>query len=91
MTQLWNGKMASDQRPMPLSELVLDRQHAGGLVDTSEDMESVISPEFQFIFDSRQGSSLYNWQKDPQEEDNLLLEPRYESVSRALAANLKRN
>lgn len=91
LAPLWSAQVSSNQWPMPLSELVLDRLHTGGLGDPWEDTESIISPQFQFILDSRQGPSLYNWQMDSEEKDNLFLAPRYESVSRALGAKLKNN
>jgi len=53
--------------------------------------ESIVSPEFQLISDAREGPSLYHWQEDPQESENLFLVPAYEAVSKELAAELKKN
>jgi arylsulfatase A-like enzyme len=87
----WNGQTPPDQWPMPLSELVRERQLSGKSSDGPAEIESIVSPEFQLILDPREGPSLYNWQIDPQERDNLFFLPRYETVGIELATEMKRN
>jgi hypothetical protein len=72
---------------MPVSEL--DKPNSGKPSAGQGEIESIISSEFQLILDSRGGPSLYNWQEDCQERENLFLAPRYEAVGRELATELK--
>jgi arylsulfatase A-like enzyme len=91
LSALWSGETPPDQWPMPVSELARDRQHFGKQSDGQGETESIISTEFQFILDPREGPSLYNWQEDTQERENLFHDPRYEAVGRELATELKKN
>ena len=93
LAALWNGQTPPEQWPMPLSELVplrqpqpFDRSSYG-----REEIESIVSPELQLILDPREGPSLYNWQEDPQEIENLFHIPRYEVVGRELTTELRRS
>lgn len=91
LSSLWNGQTPPDQWPMPVSELVRDKQHFGQLPDDQGETESIISSKFQFIFDLSGGSSLYNWQEDPQERENLFLSAGYKAIATELAIELKGN
>lgn len=91
LVQLWNGHETPDQWPMPVSELARDRQYSGSPADVHAEIESIVTPEFQLILDDHEGPSLYNWQADPQERDNLFNSPHYEAIGIELAAELKRN
>jgi arylsulfatase A-like enzyme len=89
LAALWNGQKTLDQWPMPVSELVRERQFFGRSSNTHADIASIVSSELQLILDSREGPMLFNWQSDPQERDNLFLSPRYGEVAGELAAELK--
>ncbi len=89
LAALWNGQKTVDQWPMPVSELVRERQFFGRSSNIHADIASIVSSELQLILDSREGPMLYNWQTDPQERDNLFLSPRYVAVAGELAAELK--
>lgn len=80
---LWKTEKQPDQWPMPLSEL---RKLPSG----QDQIKSIISSEFQLILDVRDGRSLYDWGKDPQETENLIVVPDYEAVAKGLEADLKR-
>ena len=86
---LWNGQAPPDQWPMPISELVRPRRQLGNPSGGHREIESIVSSEFQLILDDHEGPSLYNWQADPQERDNLFFSPRYEAVGTKLAAELR--
>jgi arylsulfatase A-like enzyme len=90
LAELWNGQVSPDQWPMPISELIRERQHFGKDPDGREEMESIISPEFQLILDPRESPALYNWQEDPQEGENLVFTQRYEPVGSGLAVKLEK-
>jgi arylsulfatase A-like enzyme len=89
LAALWNRQTPPDEWPMPVSELIRQTWRAGKASEDQGEVESIISSEFQFIFDSRDGPSLYNWQEDPQERENLFLAPRYDTISRWLSTELK--
>lgn len=91
LVPLWNGQAPPDQWPMPISELVRQRRQLGNPSDGHAEIESIVSSEFQLILDDHEGPSLYNWQADPQERDNLFFSPPYEAVGAKLAAELKGN
>ena len=90
LAALWNGQTPPEQWPMPISELVLDRQLFGRNSDGKGEIESIVSPELQLILDPHEGPSLYNWQLDSQERENLFHAPGYEAVGTELASKLKR-
>ena len=90
LAALWSRQTRPDQWPMPLSELVRNEQFFGRSSNGHGEVESIVSPKLQLILDPHEGPSLYNWQLDPQERENLFLAPGYEAAGAELASKLKR-
>lgn len=85
----WGSKTPS-QWPPPVSELLCERNNYSRSFDRRDEIESIVSPEFQFIIDRRNGPLLYDWRTDPQELNNLSNSPSYEPIFTELSAELKR-
>jgi arylsulfatase A-like enzyme len=75
--------------PMPISQLLRDRTARSRSFDRRDEIESVISPEFHLIEDPRNGPSLYDWRKDPEESSDLSHLPDYQVVLESLLAQIR--
>lgn len=91
LAALWKEQNAKVQWPLPISELVQQRQLLFKSSRGRDEIESIVSPELQLILNSPEGPALYDWRADPQERDNLFLSPPYDAVRKELAAELKSN
>jgi arylsulfatase A-like enzyme len=79
LAALWNTQ-TPDQWPMPFSELVPPNYDLDKPSHHQAEIESIVSSEFQLILDPNEGSSLYNWQQDPQEKRKPLSFPALRSA-----------
>lgn len=78
------------QWPLPISELLRNRQNYDRSFDRRDEIKSIVSSEFQLIIDPQQGASLYRWRIDPQEVNNLCDSSAYGPVLTDLRAELER-
>jgi arylsulfatase A-like enzyme len=87
---LWNRHNDSSSGwPLPLSELAEMEGFPAQFPDRYGPLETVVSPDAQYIIDPRAGPLLYDWRTDPQEVHNLIHDPRYQALAAELRDALK--
>lgn len=84
---LWNGKADPGAWPAPISELA-EMHFDPDFPDYYGPLEAIISPTMEFIIDPRKGPLLYNWKTDPEENTDLMRDPRYKDLVPELALEL---
>jgi len=87
---LWSTSAAHLDYPFPLAELTQTRIQ--GLQDAPSyygAMQSLVSPEWQYIRNEKLGTELFDWNKDPQELKNLAKAPETQTVMSEFAARLQ--
>ncbi len=90
LVPLWSTSAAHLDYPFPLAELTQTRIQ--GLQDAPSyygAMQSLVSPEWQYIRNEKLGTELFDWNKDPQELKNLAKAPETQTVMSEFAARLQ--
>jgi arylsulfatase A-like enzyme len=89
LDSLWQPHVTASGWPLPLSELAQQDFYPEGSAYWGP-LVSIVSPQFHYIVDPRQGPLLFDWKQDPGEEHNLIADPAYASTAAALKATLER-
>jgi arylsulfatase A-like enzyme len=99
LSRAWKVPGADVNWPAPLSELARNPypEKQEKLADqieptsTTGAMASLVTPHWHLIIHSNLGSQLYDWTRDPREENNLIATPGDEQAAAQLVSTLPQN
>lgn len=89
LRELWRNPAASSSRRPVLSELAQFRYRPANYPCHSGPMKSLIVGKWQYILHERLGPELYDWSRDADENNNLLLDPKYQGLAAKFAVMLQ--
>jgi len=89
LSSFWVANSAVQSWPHPLSELARFPDESVNKPSRYGAMNSVVTPEYHYMFHDKFGTQLFDWARDPDEKTNLVTTPEGKNVALDLAGEVR--
>jgi len=89
LSSFWVAKPAVQSWPHPLSELARFQDESVNNPSRYGAMNSLVTPQYHYMFHDKFGTELFDWAGDPAEKTNLAKTPEGQNAAVALAEEVK--
>jgi len=89
LSSLWSAQPSPQPWPHPLSELARFKDESRNNPSRYGAMDSLVTPEYHYMFHDKFGTELFDWARDPQEKASLAKTPQGQNAARVLAEEVR--
>ena len=89
LSSFWNARPSPQPWPHPLSELARFKDESPNTPSRYGAMDSLVTPEYHYMFHDKFGTELFDWARDPQEKASLAKTPQGQNAAIELAEEVR--
>jgi arylsulfatase A-like enzyme len=89
LSSLWSAQPSPQPWPHPISELARFKDESPNTPSRYGAMDSLVTPEYHYMFHDKFGTELFDWVRDPQEKTSLAKTPQGQNAAVTLAAEVR--
>jgi arylsulfatase A-like enzyme len=89
LSSFWSAQPSPQPWPHPLSELARFKDESPNTPSRYGAMDSLVTPEYHYMFHDKFGTELFDWDRDPQEKASLAKTPQGQNAAIELAEEVR--